>query len=185
MKQKINKSLQTYSNRNRLLKSNGYEDYATYLLSDHWKHVKANIPEIMKYCHCCGSRKKLELHHRSYNSMLDTKKVYKNIMYVCDICHDEIHAIQREKNISIEKAGNIIKSKKGFPLDRKSERLERKVAARLGKVKNFTENITEEKCKTCGGKMRRKTTKKENVRTNNKKQKFSTHNLKISWYNTK
>lgn len=91
----------TWDRRFKNLKGMSYQDY---LKSDHWKGVKekASKRENYKRCECCGDYK-VELHHRSYKSIL-TKDELRNIIALCREHHQEVHDLAKDEQISVRLA---------------------------------------------------------------------------------
>lgn len=73
------------------------EEYAKYLMSDHWKEVARKRLEIDGYiCQQCGSRgtetNKVGVHHLHYKT-LGHENPYTDCVSVCASCHAGIHAM--------------------------------------------------------------------------------------------
>lgn len=74
-----------------------YEDY---LKSEHWDNVKSDFKEFSKIyngvCLLCYNKENLVYHHWRYPKNWSNDS-YKNIMEICNNCHEVIHNIQADK----------------------------------------------------------------------------------------
>lgn len=73
------------------------EDYAKYLMSDHWKETAKKRLEIDGYkCQMCGSygteTNKIQVHHLSYKN-LGHENIYTELVSCCSNCHKDIHSL--------------------------------------------------------------------------------------------
>ena len=69
--------------------------YSEYLRSDWWLFVSTARKRIDGYkCAVCGSREKLNVHHRHYNS-LRQENVKRDLVTLCHRCHACLHRIQK------------------------------------------------------------------------------------------
>lgn len=77
-----------------------YDTYEDYLLSGEWQRVKNNYIEFTEYdisiCFLCYRQDELQCHHWRYPKDWDNDS-YKNLILVCDQCHETAHAIQTDK----------------------------------------------------------------------------------------
>ena len=87
----------------RQAKLNGLS-YSDYLKSKEWQLIrrKAYKRPHLKKCYVCGSTDKLELHHRSYNTIGTTD--LRNVRAVCRTCHQAIHDYSKQNKISVRLA---------------------------------------------------------------------------------
>ncbi len=79
----------TYADRDALLKSLGYFDYAEYLQSPLWKHIRQSVfIKSAKICRLCNSKADV-VHHRSYAEEVLTgeKRDESVLVALCDTCH--------------------------------------------------------------------------------------------------
>lgn len=80
--------------------NNSYEDF---LKSDAWREVREKRIAIDGgECLICKSRENLQVHHISYNDLLDLN----NLRTVCKRCHDDIHNFYQDVAES-SKAGSL------------------------------------------------------------------------------
>lgn len=92
-------------------------DYAAYLKSDEWQAVrrKSLTRKRNHFCRICG-RKMDDLHHVSYRSIGTVHELY-DIIPLCRMHHEMIHAYAKGQNVSVRIATNkiaaIYKSQKG------------------------------------------------------------------------
>jgi hypothetical protein len=71
-----------------------YKD--VYLNSDHWKDVRNRyIQKHGNYCQTCGSRRSLQLHHKTYERLWAER--LNDLVMLCDIHHAEQHDISKEQ----------------------------------------------------------------------------------------
>lgn len=73
------------------------EEYARYLMSDHWKEVARKRLEIDGYkCQSCGSygteTNKIQVHHLTYKT-LGHENPYTDTVCCCGNCHKNIHSL--------------------------------------------------------------------------------------------
>jgi len=86
-----------YEQRNAVLRSMGYESYASYLLSPLWKRIRAKLIKVCAVCVC--GQPATEFHHRTYKRryMEGRGKIHKFIIPVCRKCHGSIEFEGSEK----------------------------------------------------------------------------------------
>ena len=89
----------TWNTRNSKLK---FDNYSEYLKSEEWKKVKYKISKRPFYhkCYICNTKNNLEIHHRSYK-WINTKLYMMNLVALCRNCHQLIHDISKDNNISV------------------------------------------------------------------------------------
>jgi len=105
--------------RDAILRVNGYSSYDEFLRSDYWRSIKLKVKQPKykgNYDHCwiCRTSENLDLHHENYRYLL-TKHELRSIKALCRGCHNLVHEIAAQKNITLNKAYDIIldsKSKK-------------------------------------------------------------------------
>lgn len=61
--------------------------YSQYLLSPHWDEMKEKYKK--DYCEICGSKKKLNLHHKDYRRF--TRENKRDFITLCELCHHASH----------------------------------------------------------------------------------------------
>lgn len=78
-----------YRRISRQLKCLGFKTYQEFLDSDLWKVFKNQIKKQAKYrtCQKCESKKRIDLHHTSYRTLLNPRY----IIALCRDCHDSVH----------------------------------------------------------------------------------------------
>lgn len=87
--------------------------YSQYLESKEWKTIRKKAKRLKKYKECavCGTKKAINLHHKSYR-FLGTNKAMTDLMPLCEKHHSLVHKFAKETNISIRKASIPKKFKK-------------------------------------------------------------------------
>lgn len=100
-----------WNNRDKRLASIGLT-YAEYLKSDEWKKIrsKASKRDIYKKCKKCDSHKNINLHHKHYK-WIGTHHAMQAIVPLCKNCHQIVHDIAKNDNITVQSATNILLSK--------------------------------------------------------------------------
>lgn len=89
-------------------KGNWRKLYTDYLRSEEWKAVREKLfIERGKICECCGSEKKIHVHHLHYNTL--TFERMEDLKVLCEKCHNQEH-ININRNKEKQKAFNISKS---------------------------------------------------------------------------
>jgi len=65
--------------------------YKEYLKTKHWQGVKNRMynSKIKYECNCCGKRKGLQLHHKSYNRVGNER--LNDLIWLCGDCHEKVH----------------------------------------------------------------------------------------------
>lgn len=67
-------------------------NYTQYSRSNHWKRIKVlfkHSPFHKGRCYVCGSLKKLELHHKTYERI--GREELADFQELCDLCHSLVH----------------------------------------------------------------------------------------------
>ena len=84
-----------------------------YLLSDHWKKLKARkYKQVGRKCEKCDTTKKLQVHHLEYRSVFDVQ--LGDLQVLCDDHHKEAHGLSHKPAQKKSKGGKK-KRKKGKP----------------------------------------------------------------------
>jgi hypothetical protein len=74
------------------VRSLGFDSYFHYLNSPHWKEVrKRQIEEVGYECEC-GSRVRLQLHHKTYARL--GQELVQDLQWLCGNCHKRAHKIK-------------------------------------------------------------------------------------------
>lgn len=76
----------------RRLKKLGFNSYASYLRSAHWRSLRyryRNSPSTPNECYICGNDKNLELHHRTYVRLGHER--FSDLVLLCRPCHQDTH----------------------------------------------------------------------------------------------
>mgnify|MGYP003642439964 CR=1 FL=1 len=71
----------------------GRDDYREYLLSNKWQKVKDDFKSQNDYeevCYLCPNTNGLQLHHWRYEKDW-SKDNHKNLIQLCDLCHQCVH----------------------------------------------------------------------------------------------
>lgn len=74
-----------------LLKNMPYKEY---LQTKHWKKLRAlTIIRANHKCQLCNSDGKLNVHHRSYENRGDFEREKRDLICLCELCHQKFHGI--------------------------------------------------------------------------------------------
>lgn len=66
--------------------------YAEYLLSEHWKFVRAlALERDDNKCRLCGIREGLQVHHSSYDNRGNEDQYLNDLITLCGNCHATFH----------------------------------------------------------------------------------------------
>ena len=85
-----------------------FKTYNNYLKSKEWIEIKKiYFGKRQKKCIGCGSKKRINVHHRSYNRLGSVNET-KDLVTVCSDCHVKIHEIEKSKGVSVNKATTIV-----------------------------------------------------------------------------
>lgn len=70
----------------------GITNYRAYFTTSHWKYLKNKwlVKNVHASCFICKTKKKLILHHATYDN-LGKEKLNKDVYIVCYNCHQKIH----------------------------------------------------------------------------------------------
>lgn len=87
-----------------------YDQYVTYIRSDAWRSKKDQYYKLYKpnrhglyICRACRShvpRQQLHVHHQSYRRFTN-EQVQKDLVALCEKCHNEIHIVARSNKIGM------------------------------------------------------------------------------------
>lgn len=112
---KYNYNARQFYNRNKLLEESHIDSYNDFLKSEFWQNIKVNLRqrEFFKKCSCCGIYDNIQLHHIKYKNFLSLSSV-KNIFPLCGDCHNKVHNISREQNISFKTAMKKLRKANSF-----------------------------------------------------------------------
>ena len=73
------------------------EEYVEYLRSDTWQRLRSQRLKIDGYkCQRCGRPFDLQVHHLFYPDELGTEDPYRDLITLCDYCHEIIEQQKRE-----------------------------------------------------------------------------------------
>ncbi len=64
-------------------------EYTKYLQSKEWLEIRLDILTTRKVCEKCGSKKKLQVHHKHYKNIF--KEEPEDLELLCDKCHVNEH----------------------------------------------------------------------------------------------
>ncbi|MDD2496403.1 MAG: hypothetical protein PHE29_14600 [Tissierellia bacterium] len=88
----------------------GKDGYRRYLHSDWWRERKIDYwAKHYRACYCCGYYA-TSLHHNNYSRLNEEKD--KDLVPVCDDCHNEIHRMINRGEAKLKNAHKILKSKR-------------------------------------------------------------------------
>ncbi len=77
-----------------------FKDYSEYLLSDKWQKITDDYKEFSdkgtEGCFLCYSKERIQLHHWRYPKDWNNDS-YKNVIPLCQECHETAHSIQYNK----------------------------------------------------------------------------------------
>ncbi len=66
--------------------------YPDYLKTSHWSELSSNVKRNAGYkCEQCGSSHSLNAHHNSYKNLGDPKNEIKDLVCLCESCHNKFH----------------------------------------------------------------------------------------------
>lgn len=87
----------------------GYETYKDYLQSKTWKSISRFVRDLhQNECQICGSIYELQAHHLEYKPATifggSRYKLNKFMTLLCKRCHEEVHKLQHEQNLTITQA---------------------------------------------------------------------------------
>ena len=70
--------------------------YKKYLNSEEWLKIRLDIIQTRKKCERCGSKNKLEVHHKHYKNIF--KEEPEDLELLCRRCHKKEHDILDKEN---------------------------------------------------------------------------------------
>jgi len=78
--------------------------YYAYLKTDHWQHIRRTKLRLTRNrCQLCGSRNKLNVHHRSYAEVYQEQ--LDDLIVLCEQCHSTFHKTNRSEFQRITQRG--------------------------------------------------------------------------------
>lgn len=78
--------------------------YSEYLLTNHWKAKRIEVAQRENYiCEMCGCKVDVgfHIHHKTYKNLGNERS--KDLMFLCEKCHTELHISLRAKKNNIKK----------------------------------------------------------------------------------
>lgn len=86
------------------LRALGYASYRAYLISPHWRSVRALYwaSDLPQQC-ICGETEALQLHHLTYDRI--GGEALTDLVPLCATCHADIHVLERRGEIGLDFAG--------------------------------------------------------------------------------
>lgn len=81
-------------------------EYKQYLLSNEWLSIRLDILTSRKVCERCGSKKRLQVHHKHYRNIFNEEP--EDLELLCDRCHKKEH----KPKISLAKKVKKLKQKR-------------------------------------------------------------------------
>lgn len=84
-----------YLNKNHLT-------YFQYTNSEHWKQVRNRFYKRLNHksqCEACKSKKKLNLHHKTYERIGHEK--LSDLALLCNLCHRRVHREHSRNNLTL------------------------------------------------------------------------------------
>jgi len=112
-----------FSRRNNILKNSdfGFESYSEFLNSYVWKSIKETAINTGRFNNCfgCGKSKdveNLEFHHMKYKKDITSLSSIKHLRVLCRTCHQDVHNISRDMNISFKVAERLVRRKNGYKM---------------------------------------------------------------------
>lgn len=77
------------------------EEYTQYLRSETWQNLRSQRLKIDHYkCQRCGRPFDLQVHHLYYPDELGTEDVYRDLITLCDYCHEEIEQQKKDYKLA-------------------------------------------------------------------------------------
>lgn len=77
------------------------QKYKDYLKSDDWAQIRIEIITKRKRCERCGSKNKLQIHHKHYKNIFHEEP--EDLELLCNNCHQKEHSIKAKKKIKPKK----------------------------------------------------------------------------------
>ena len=102
--------------------------YHRYLLSDHWRELRALKLSENPACENCGSKRDIEIHHRVYRTKWKDSKLT-DLRTLCHSCHNRTHVVsdhgvtdaQLSKLEHAQKAVPIVPFNQTKPINRRTK----------------------------------------------------------------
>lgn len=94
--------------------------YREYITSDEWKEFRERYYQThKKECRACGSRRKVCLHHKTYNRLGYERMA--DVVPLCDNCHSLLHKKIRKEGLNLWKATeDFIRTRRKIKKNRKT-----------------------------------------------------------------
>lgn len=104
--------MSAYTERNKILRKMGFNNYKHYLKSPLWKSIRDKQINSKPRCYCCG-KTATQVHHTKYTAdiLLGTKLQENDIVSICSKCHYKSEFTKIDKKRSMNVANGIVKSK--------------------------------------------------------------------------
>lgn len=84
--------------------------YREYLLSEHWQKLrKKRLSNANRTCYACGSRERLDVHHRTYKRV--GREHLSDLIILCRDCHEAVHKMMKVKKFGLWKAARLFRDK--------------------------------------------------------------------------
>jgi 5-methylcytosine-specific restriction endonuclease McrA len=82
---------------NRRIERIRHLPYKEYLETDYWKELKKRVLQDANYtCSFCHERNlEMQVHHRSYEHKGYFLEELKDLIVLCEDCHDNVHLLRR------------------------------------------------------------------------------------------
>lgn len=98
-----------YYGKKSKFKYNGFDNYEDYLKSPIWKSIRNRVfNKKGKICERCKSTKRLNVHHSSYAPNVMNGNDISKLYVLCESCHQRVHDIQKNDNVTLKKATKIV-----------------------------------------------------------------------------
>lgn len=95
-KQKLDAEIATKkANKKHPLKKLFNKPYKEFLKSKYWKGVRILVLIRDNYTCVCGSKKKLHVHHKTYDNHFDEHNHLEDLVTLCKVCHEKEHDIKK------------------------------------------------------------------------------------------
>lgn len=81
--------------------------YSEFLKTPYWKAIRAYVKDKAgNKCSICGSKTRLQIHHKTYAHHGDELHHLQDLVCVCEKCHNQIHKIEPEEKPQPKKMKN-------------------------------------------------------------------------------
>lgn len=81
----------------------GYDDYPSYLLSDHWQNLRARYRTSSQPQECFCGEAKVDLHHKTYERIGAER--LDDLEPLCRRCHQMVHVLEAQGSIGLDMSG--------------------------------------------------------------------------------